>query len=104
MRKILVLVAAVTLPLMAMAARAPRQHTDLLVITHVTVIDATGSAPQPDMALVISGGRITAIGHSRELPVPAGARVMDVHGKFLIPGLWYMHIHLDDPELWPSHV
>ena len=75
-----------------------------LVLVHVTVIDATGAPPKPDMTVVISGGRITAIESSSRLAVPAGAQVINGSGKFLIPGLWDMHIHLDDPELWPSHI
>ena len=104
MRKILLLVAAITSPFLVLAQRTPNPHTDLLCIKHVTVIDATGSPPKPDMTLIISGGRITAIGSSRELTAPSGACVLDAAGKFLIPGLWDMHIHLDDPELWPMHV
>src|SRR5215510_1007774 len=104
MRKILLLVAAITSPFLVLAQRIPGQHSDLLVLTHVTVIDATGSPPKPDMTLIISGGRITAIGAATELTVPSGARVVNATGKFLIPGLWDMHIHLDDPELWPTHV
>ena len=104
MRKILLLVAAITWPFLTPAQQPPNHRTDLLVITHVTVIDATGSAPKSDMTLIISGGRIASIGTSQELIAPSGARVLNGSGKFLIPGLWDMHIHLDDPELWPMHV
>ena len=75
-----------------------------LVLVHVTVIDATGAPPKSDMTVVISGGRITALESSSKLAVPEGAQVIDGSNKFLIPGLWDLHIHLDDPELWPSHV
>jgi hypothetical protein len=57
------------------------------------VIDATGAPPRPDVSVVITDGRIAAIG--RDLPRPPGARVVDATGKFLIPGLWDMHVHLD---------
>jgi imidazolonepropionase-like amidohydrolase len=65
-----------------------------LAITHVTVIDATGAPPQPDMTLLIAAQRITALGPSSQISIPAGARIVDVTGKFLIPGLADMHIHL----------
>jgi imidazolonepropionase-like amidohydrolase len=66
----------------------------ILAITHVTVIDATGAPPQPDMTLLIAAQHITALGPSNQISIPAGARIVDVTGKFLIPGLADMHIHL----------
>src|SRR5262244_3516192 len=74
-----------------------------LVLTHVAVIDATGSPAQLDMTVIISGGYITGLGPAVKVKVPADARVIDASKKFLIPGLWDMHIHLDDGELYPSH-
>jgi imidazolonepropionase-like amidohydrolase len=66
----------------------------VLVLAHVTVIDATGRAPQADQTVVIDGGRIASIGPSASARVPKNARVVDGTGKFLIPGLWDMHVHL----------
>lgn len=65
-----------------------------LAITHVTVIDATGRAARPDMTVVIASERITQIGRSAEVRLPRGAQVVNGAGKFLIPGLWDMHMHL----------
>ncbi|HZS10025.1 MAG TPA: amidohydrolase family protein [Blastocatellia bacterium] len=65
-----------------------------IVITHVTVIDATGAPAQPDMTVIITGDRITTIGKSKLVKIPPGAEVVDATGKFLIPGLLDMHIHL----------
>src|SRR5438132_11912837 len=65
-----------------------------LVIRHVTVIDATGSAPQPDCTVVIAGERIASIGKNGDVPVPKEGQELDGTGKFLIPGLWDMHVHL----------
>ena len=64
-----------------------------LAVTHVTVIDATGSPAQPDMTVVIDRGRISALGKSSEVNVPNGAQLVDATGKFLIPGLVDMHVH-----------
>lgn len=64
-----------------------------LAITNVNVIDATGSPVQPGMTVIIQNGRIVNIGKSAKLKVPGNARVVDAHGKFLIPGLWDMHVH-----------
>ena len=64
-----------------------------LAFTHVTVIDATGSPAQPDMSVLITGDRISAVGKSGSVAIPKDARVVDAAGKFLIPGLWDMHVH-----------
>lgn len=61
--------------------------------THVTVIDATGAPARADSTVVVSGEHITAIGNTGQVSVPSGARVVDGAGKFLIPGLWDMHVH-----------
>jgi hypothetical protein len=64
------------------------------VFTHVTVIDATGATAKPDMTVVMIGDRITTLGKSRKVRVPANAQVVDATGKYLIPGLWDMHVHV----------
>jgi len=71
-------------------------QTGPIAITHVTVIDATGAAPQRNTTVVVRGERIQALGGSAELALPADARVVDGAGKFLIPGLWDMHVHWSD--------
>lgn len=60
----------------------------------MTVIDATGAPSQPDMTVVITGDRITDLGKTAKIRIPKGAQVVDGTGKFLIPGLWNMHVHL----------
>jgi hypothetical protein len=64
-----------------------------VVLTNVSVIDCTGAPVKPGMSVVISGGRIRSLGKSGTVTVPAGARVVDATGKYLIPGLWDMHVH-----------
>ena len=64
-----------------------------LVFTHVTLIDATGADAKPDMTVVIVEGRIDALGRSGKIRLPKNAQVVDASGKFLIPGLWDMHVH-----------
>jgi imidazolonepropionase-like amidohydrolase len=64
-----------------------------LVIKRVTVIDATGRGPQPNMTVVVEGDRIVAVSSWRKTLIPRKAVVVDGTGKFLIPGLWDMHVH-----------
>jgi hypothetical protein len=65
-----------------------------VVITHVTVIDVVAERAVPDQTVVIAGGRITRVGRARSTSIPGGARVIEGRGKYLIPGLWDMHVHL----------
>lgn len=69
-----------------------------LVITHVTVIDTAGGPAQTDRTVWIRNGRIASIGtnegESGSGRSSEGAQVLDGRGKFLIPGLWDMHVHL----------
>ena len=78
-------------------ARTSAQTGEVIAFTNVTVIDGRQPAPRPDRTLVIRGNRIVAEGPSVSVRTPAGARVIDGRGKFLIPGLWDMHVHLTMP-------
>ena len=71
-----------------------------LVLTHVTVIDATGAAAKPDMSVVMSGGRIVELGRTGRVRLPKDALVVNASGKFLIPGLWDMHVHEWNKEIF----
>lgn len=78
---------------LAGALAAVSAAADSLAITHVTVIDATGSPPQPDMTVIVKDGRIAELGKSAAVHAPADAAAVDGTGKYLIPGLWDMHVH-----------
>jgi hypothetical protein len=68
-----------------------------LVIQNVTIIDATGADPRPAMSVAVENGQITAI--KKSIKAPKGAGIVDGTRKFLIPGLWDMHVHLNAPEV-----
>lgn len=46
------------------------------------------------MRVLVTGDRIADVGKSNTVNVPAGASVLDARGKFLLPGLWDMHVHV----------
>ena len=71
----------------------PLAWSDSLVIQRVTVIAATGKAAQPSMTVVIEQDQIAAIGPWKKVKAPTGSQIVDGRGKFLIPGLWDMHVH-----------
>jgi imidazolonepropionase-like amidohydrolase len=79
--------------MLAGALNAVNAAAATLAITHVTVIDATGAPPQPDMTVIVKDGRIVELGKSSAVKDPAAATTVDGAGKYLIPGLWDMHVH-----------
>src|ERR1700687_4421944 len=69
----------------------------IVALTHARVIDGTGTPPRDDQTLIIRDGRIAALGASRSVALPAGAQVIDLMGKTVIPGLVMVHEHLYYP-------
>lgn len=65
-----------------------------IAIQDVSVIDIASGQARPHMTVVVEDGRIAHAGAASSTPVPAGARIVPGKGKFLIPGLWDMHVHL----------
>ena len=86
----LLLTLAISLGTSGFASAAPAP----LVLTHVTVINVIGGAPQPDQSVFIEGSRIVAVGPAARTKPPKDSQIIDARGKFLIPGLWDMHVHL----------
>jgi hypothetical protein len=73
-----------------------------LIIHDVTIIDATGAPAKPHQTVIVRDGQIEALdssigGFGQELP---GTHV-DGTGKFLIPGLWDMHVHMVFGDWFP---
>jgi len=65
-----------------------------LVVSHISVVDVSTGETKPDMTVIISDGRIREIGNSTTTRIPEGAQVVEAKGKFLIPGLCDMHVHM----------
>lgn len=84
------------------ASRLAAQETDsvisfrapLLALTHAQVIDGRGTPARADQTIIVRDGRIAAVGPSHDVVVPAGARVLDLTGKTVLPGLVMLHEHL----------
>jgi enamidase len=71
--------------------------TPVVALTHARVIDGTGAPARADQTLIIKDRIISAVGDARSVAVPAGARVVDLTGKSVIPGLVMVHEHLFYP-------
>ena len=74
----------------AAAPAAPR----MTALVGGTVVAIDGGAPIEDATVLIDGQRITRVGPAGSVAVPAGARVISMHGRWLIPGLMNLHVHL----------
>ncbi len=89
-------VASVVLTLaVVLSNSAPAQNA--LFIQHVAVVDVVAGRVLPDMTVEIRGRTIAAVDSASRIRVTRGARIVDGRGKYLIPGLWDMHVHLSFP-------
>lgn len=98
MRKILAL-----LPITLCFTAAPQNSSTSaqqapIYITHVSVIDTETGKEATDQTVLISDGKITNVAQSKKLSAPTSARIVDGRGKYLIPGLWDMHVHRTEYE------
>ena len=69
-----------------------------LIIRGGTLIDGTGGRPLADAAVRVEDGRIVAVGTSGSIPPSADATELDAGGRFIIPGLVDMHVHVHEPS------
>jgi imidazolonepropionase-like amidohydrolase len=95
MAQVRVLLLVLLLPSSSLAA------SESIAFTHVAVIDGTGAPARADQTVVVTGERIAIVGRADTVAIPTGARVIDATGKFLIPGLWDMHVHWYQSEYLP---
>jgi imidazolonepropionase-like amidohydrolase len=65
-----------------------------IALTGGTVVSTDTGAETPNAVVLIAGGRIVKVGPADLTPIPADAKRIDMHGKWLIPGLMNMHVHL----------
>ena len=75
------------------AAVAAMPQTPTLAIANVAVVDVVDGRIIPKSTVTVSGQ--TIVGVTPNAAPPANARVVDGQGKFLIPGLWDMHAHME---------
>ena len=78
----------------AVLAGLQQGRDPVVAFTHVGVIDVDAGIVRRDQTVVITGRSISAVGPFGETRVPAGARVLDSRDRYLIPGLWDMHVHV----------
>jgi imidazolonepropionase-like amidohydrolase len=65
-----------------------------VLIENGTLFDGTGAPPRSGTSVLVEGQRIAAVAPAGQLQGPPGVRIIDASGKWLIPGLIDMHIHV----------
>jgi len=70
------------------------ENAPVIALIHARIIDGTGSPELEDQTIVLDGGKIAGVGPSSSVSVPPGARVLDLSGKTVFPGLVMLHEHL----------
>ena len=92
MRRLAVLISvAALLPALVWSAPA------VTAIVGARLVDGTGAAAVDDSVVVVDGVRIRAAGPRARIEIPAGATIVDVRGKTLLPGLVDVHCHINQP-------
>lgn len=81
-----------------LAAKLSRRPAGPLAVKGARLFNPETGEVLPGTTVVVSGNRIQAVGRDGEVPVPAGAEIMDARGKMLLPGLWDMHQHLVEAD------
>jgi len=91
-----VLSCALALVLAACAGRAPAADppSPAIYVRAGHLFDATNDNVRDNVVLVIDGERISRIGPAAEIPIPAGAEVIDLSHSWVLPGLIDCHTHL----------
>ncbi|WP_372011758.1 hypothetical protein NBRC13296_14500 [Paenibacillus chitinolyticus] len=66
------------------------------MIQHATIVDVRSGKLVNDQTITITGNKISSIGNSEDMDIPDYAQVRDAKGQYVIPGLWDMHVHLEE--------
>ncbi len=98
---ILFLVCFLAITLQISLSYGQQPEANLVVLKGATLIDGLGNPPLADATVVVEGDRVRSIFSGQDRDTPAGATLIDVTGKFVIPGLVDTHVHWD---VWMGEV
>ncbi len=88
--------------LLMLSSLAAADSPQRIIIAHATVIDGISQTPRRDQTVVLSGKRIEWIGPAGSIRPAKSDIIVDARGKYLIPGLWDMHVHIAGVNADPS--
>jgi len=86
-----------------------KEDAAVIALKNVRVIDGTGAAARENQTVVIADGKIAAVGETSSTTIPAGAKVLELAGYTVMPGMVGMHNHLyypapnGPPPMYPEH-
>lgn len=80
------------------------EQAEIKALVGGDIIDGLSDVTQNDMTLIIESGRIKKIGKRAEVEIPKNAKIIDVSGKTLMPGLWDMHAHSNQVQWAPAYL
>ena len=81
-----------------LSAKLSRRPKGVVAFRNAELFDAVSGKIVPGTTVIVDRDRIVAVGPTASTPVPAGAEVIDATGKTLMPGMWDMHVHLQDDD------
>jgi len=93
---------SIVLSLAAVLLCGAKSEAQVTVLTRATIVDGTGVGPQKDVTIVLENGRIREVAPSSKISNPEGAVVVDLDGKFVVPGIINAHGHVGaktEPQL-----
>ena len=79
----------------AFCAAGSAQAAQVEAVSAARLLDVASGKYVDNPMVIVTDGRITAVGKKGEVAVPAGARLIDLPGATLLPGLIDMHVHID---------
>jgi imidazolonepropionase-like amidohydrolase len=80
--------------LLALLLGASLLRGEIKVLRNFTLIDGSGRPPLAGAAMILDAGRIVWVGPASQLQAPAGAQMVDLTGKYVMPGIINLHGHL----------
>jgi imidazolonepropionase-like amidohydrolase len=81
-----------------LAACQASPEDSFFALVNVNVVDVERGQILVDHAIVVRGEEIVSVGAMSDTSIPDSAQVVDGSMRFVIPGLWDMHVHLIDPD------
>ena len=84
---------AIALLLLSTLTAPPALAQETTVYVGATVVDCTGRGAVADGVVIVDGERISAVGKRSDMKIPTGVKVVNLRGKWLVPGLVDAHIH-----------
>ncbi len=75
-----------------------------VALVHASVLDVASGTVRADQTVVVRDGKIESVGDAKGISVADGVQAIDVTGKFVMPGLWDMHVHFASADYAPLFV